>query len=84
MPNREQTEAEERTERTRRDLRHDLRSSASAIMGLSQLLLDELDGPLTDEQRIQVTLIQDSARSITELVVRRLGTAAKHHEGPDG
>jgi signal transduction histidine kinase len=51
-----------------RELRHDLRTPVNAVLGLSQLLLDEIDGPLGAEQRLQVQLIQDAARSLSTMI----------------
>ena len=69
----QEREATTEAERERRELRHDLRTPVNAILGLTQLLLDEADGPLTEEQRLQLSLIQDSARTMGELVDRALG-----------
>jgi adenylate cyclase len=60
------------SEQTRRDLRHDLRTPVNAVLGLSQLLLEEIDGPLSSEQRVQIQLIQDAARSLAGLIDTRL------------
>ncbi len=62
-------------ERIKSELRHDLRTPMSAIMGLSQLLLDELDGPLTPEQRHQIQLIYDAAGSLDRIINTRLARA---------
>lgn len=59
-------------EGTMRELRHDLRTPVNAVLGLSQLLLEEVDGPLTDEQRVQVQLIHDAARSLAGMIDTRL------------
>lgn len=47
---------------------HEFRTPLNSIMGLSRLLLDRLDGPLTGEQERQVIYIRQSAESLTELV----------------
>ena len=63
---------ETEAEQTTRALRHDLLTPVNAVMGLSQLLLDEADGPLTAEQRHQIELIRDAAGSLTGLIQTRL------------
>ncbi len=60
----------------RRELRHDLRTPINAIMGLTGLLLEEVDGPLSSEQRVQIALILDAARSLSELVDNHLSPTA--------
>ncbi len=60
-------------EDTKRELRHDLRTPVNAVMGLSQLLLEELDGPLSSEQRVQVQLIHDAAHSLADMIDTKLG-----------
>jgi signal transduction histidine kinase/CheY-like chemotaxis protein len=47
---------------------HELRSPATAIIGLLRLLLDRRSDPLTDEQRHQLELIRRSARDLLALV----------------
>ena len=37
-------------------------------MALSKILVDRLDGPLTDEQAKQVTFIHNAARELTDMV----------------
>jgi signal transduction histidine kinase len=62
-------------ERARSEFRHDLRNPVNAVLGLSDLLLAEIDGPLTAHQRIQVQLIRDAAQSLSELIDTRLARA---------
>jgi signal transduction histidine kinase/ActR/RegA family two-component response regulator len=47
---------------------HELRSPATAIIGLLRLLLDRRSDPLTDEQHHQLDLIRRSARDLLALV----------------
>ncbi len=50
------------------DISHEVRTPLNAILNVSRLLLDRLDGPLTPEQEHQVRMIRDSATTVTELV----------------
>ncbi len=50
------------------DISHEVRTPLNAILNVSRLLLDRLDGPLTVEQEHQVRMIRDSATTVTELV----------------
>ena len=50
------------------DISHEVRTPLNAILNVSRLLLDGLDGPLTTEQQYQVRMIRDSASTVTELV----------------
>jgi len=47
---------------------HEFRTPLNSIIGLTKMLLSELDGPLTDEQRKQLTFVRTSAESLAELV----------------
>ncbi len=47
---------------------HEFRTPINAILSLSRLLLDGLDGELNDDQRTEVTFIRQSAESLSELV----------------
>jgi signal transduction histidine kinase len=47
---------------------HELRTPLSSIRALAQLLLDRLDGDLTQEQERQVKFIQKAANDLSELV----------------
>ena len=42
---------------------HEFRTPLNSIMALSKILMDHLDGPLTDEQEKQVTFIHNAAAS---------------------
>ena len=50
------------------DMGHELRAPLASMINLTRLLLARTDGPLTDEQEYQVTLIQSSAESLSEMV----------------
>jgi len=47
---------------------HEFRTPLGAIRSLTRLLLNQMDGPLTDEQRRQVDFIQSSAVELTDMV----------------
>jgi signal transduction histidine kinase/DNA-binding response OmpR family regulator len=47
---------------------HEFRTPINSILGLTQILLDKLDGDLTSEQQKQVRFIRSSAESLSELV----------------
>ena len=47
---------------------HEFRTPLGAIRSLARLLLDRMDGPLSDEQEKQVLLMQRSAVELSEMV----------------
>ena len=47
---------------------HEFRTPISAVRSLSRLLLDRVDGPLTDEQEKQVRFIESTAEEFAEMV----------------
>jgi signal transduction histidine kinase len=47
---------------------HEFRTPLGSIRSLTRILLDELDGPLNDEQKKQVEFIRGSAGELTEMV----------------
>lgn len=47
---------------------HELRTPLTSVLNLSRLLLDRMDGDLTNEQERQITLIRNSVASLTEMV----------------
>jgi signal transduction histidine kinase len=47
---------------------HEFRTPLSSIRSIARILLDRLDGPLTEEQENQVTFMQASAAELTEMV----------------
>jgi len=71
-------EIEDKAERLRRademksrflsNTSHELRTPLSSIRALAQLLLDRMDGDLTEEQERQVTFIANAASDLSELV----------------
>jgi signal transduction histidine kinase len=50
------------------NISHEFRTPLNSILALSRLLLDQVDGVLTDEQERQVSYIRKSAQSLTDLV----------------
>jgi signal transduction histidine kinase len=50
------------------NMSHEFRTPLNSMLALSRLLLDRVDGPLTQEQERQVGYIRKSAESLTELV----------------
>jgi signal transduction histidine kinase/CheY-like chemotaxis protein len=50
------------------NMTHEFRTPLNSVLALSGLLLDEADGPLTDEQRKQVGFIRKAADGLSELV----------------
>lgn len=61
-------EHEKRRETLIATLRHELRTPLNAILGFAEILLQEVDGPLTEAQRDDVTLIARSGESLLRLV----------------
>jgi signal transduction histidine kinase len=47
---------------------HEFRTPLSSVLSLTRLLLDEVDGPLTDEQRKQVSFIESTSNEFTQMV----------------
>lgn len=50
------------------NMSHEFRTPLNSVIGLSQILLDRLDGDLTAEQEKQVKFIRGSAQGLVELV----------------
>jgi signal transduction histidine kinase/CheY-like chemotaxis protein len=50
------------------NMSHEFRTPLNAIHGLTRLLMDRADGPLTSEQETQVSMIRRAIESLTELV----------------
>jgi len=59
-----------------RNLSHELRTPLNAILGFTHVLLDELDGPLTPDQREDVETIRSSGELLRDLVDDVLDLAA--------
>jgi len=72
------------SERACAELRHDLRTPVSAIIGLSRLLLDGADGSLSAEQRRQVQLIHDAAMATQQAITERLAPAGSGRSKDEG
>jgi signal transduction histidine kinase len=47
---------------------HEFRTPLGAIRSIARIMLDRLDGPLTDEQQVQVTFMQSAATELSEMV----------------
>jgi signal transduction histidine kinase len=47
---------------------HEFRTPLGSIVSIARILLDEMDGPLTTEQRKQVQFVRGSAQELTEMV----------------
>ena len=54
---------------------HELRTPLNAILNMTRILLGRMDGELTSEQELQVTLIQKAATTLTDLVADLLDLA---------
>lgn len=60
--------ADEMKSRFLSNMSHEFRTPLSSIRALAKLLLDRVDGDLTEEQEIQVSLMMKGALSLSELV----------------
>ena len=47
---------------------HEFRTPLHGMLGLAKLLLDEVDGPLTGEQRKQISFIRQCAEQLSQMV----------------
>jgi signal transduction histidine kinase/CheY-like chemotaxis protein len=50
------------------NISHEFRTPLNSIMSLARILLDRLDGDLTDDQETQVGFILESAKTLSEMV----------------
>jgi len=50
------------------NMTHEFRTPLNSILGLSQILLQRIDGPLSAEQEKQIRYIEQSAEALSELV----------------
>ncbi len=54
---------------------HELRTPLNSIINMTRILLSRMDGELTREQELQVTLIEKSATTLTDLIADLLDLA---------
>ncbi len=47
------------------DISHEVRTPLNAILNISRLLMDRMDGDLSAEQERQIRMIRDSAMTVT-------------------
>jgi len=47
---------------------HEFRTPLGSILSIARLLADEMDGPLTDEQRKQVAFVSGAARELSDMI----------------
>lgn len=64
----EQTGAAEQQPLALRHLSHDLRGPLNSILGFSELLLDGVEGPLTEMQSEDIAAIRHSAKDLLRLI----------------
>jgi len=50
------------------NMSHELRTPMNSILGYTQLVLDEVDGPVTEEQRESLTRVEKNARHLLRLI----------------
>jgi signal transduction histidine kinase/CheY-like chemotaxis protein len=60
--------ADELKSRFLSNMSHEFRTPLNSILALSRLLLDRLDGPLTDEQVKQISFVRKAAQDLFELI----------------
>ena len=73
--NRELTKANEARQRFLANMSHELRTPLNAIIGFTDLLLRELPGPVTMEQRTQLGMVKESSIQLLALVENVLDLA---------
>ncbi|MDO8880489.1 MAG: ATP-binding protein [Coriobacteriia bacterium] len=66
--NRELEEANQSRQRFLANMSHELRTPLNSIIGFTDLLLRELPGPVTYEQRIQLGMVKESSAQLLGLV----------------
>lgn len=66
--NRELKQANESSQRFLANMSHELRTPLNAIIGFTDLLLRELPGPVTEEQRRQLEMVKQSSTELLGLV----------------
>ena len=60
--------ADELKSRFLSNMSHEFRTPLNSILALSRLLLDHVDGPLSEEQTRQVAFVRKAAEDLSELV----------------
>ncbi|HET9039689.1 MAG TPA: ATP-binding protein [Gemmatimonadales bacterium] len=50
------------------NISHELRTPLNAILNITRLLIERMDGPLTEEQDRQVRFVRDAASTLSEMV----------------
>jgi signal transduction histidine kinase len=78
--NRDLVEAQAARERFLRNVGRELRSPLETIIGMSGVLLDELPGPINEEQRSQLSLIRESGDRLLQVLDRIIHLAAAREE----
>jgi signal transduction histidine kinase len=63
-------------------VRHELKTPLNAILGFTQVLEEEIDGPLTEQQREDVTAIRQAGQYLTGLVESVLEEWVPDREAP--
>ena len=64
-------------------LSHELKSPLNSILGFSEVLLSELDGPVTDSQRDQLTVVWRCGESLLRYILALLDLARLDAPGSD-
>jgi signal transduction histidine kinase len=59
-----------------RGLKHELRTPLNAILGFAEVLLGELDGPLDDDERENVSVVREAGQKLLVLINEVLDLAA--------
>lgn len=65
------------------NMSHELRTPLNSIIGFSGTLFGELAGPITEEQRIQLSMIDNSGRHLLELINGLLDFSRIEAEAPE-
>jgi signal transduction histidine kinase/CheY-like chemotaxis protein len=60
--------ADETKSRFLSNMSHEFRTPLNSIRALTQILLDQADGPLNSEQELQLNFVRTAAQNLTELV----------------
>jgi signal transduction histidine kinase len=62
---------------------HEIRTPLNAIHGFARVLLDEIDGPLSEEERLDVESIHEAGEHLMELFRDFLFVVSDRTSGPD-